>query len=154
MLLSCSFLLYCMLLLSECSSRCTESWKLLKMHSISTRADGIGTNLLDHTLAISVCDKLQLLNTYPHWVHRAGSKNCFKNICGSVYHDAMKAWLDNLRAHNSRTDNNTNQISKSSHGSGSRHPEELVTVCPPLPRNSAQKTIRGIMELQQVIQSM
>jgi hypothetical protein len=139
--LSCSYVLCCLVFFFSwdvTDSMCSESWKLLKMHTISTRADGIGTNLLDHALAISVCDKLQLLPAYPKWVHRAGSKSCFKNICGSIYHDVMKRWLVEMRA----------QSSSDSHHNQSRH-AAMLTTCPPLPRTSSQKTIRGIMELKQ-----
>ena len=114
---------------TRCS--CSENWRKLKFYSISTRADGIGTNLLDHTLAIVVCDKLNLLTKYPRWVHRAGTKACFNNICGSVYHDAMRGWLEDFRRDH-KDEKSGNEVG----------------VCPPLPRTSAQKTVRGIMELQ------
>jgi hypothetical protein len=133
--------LLCLLVLilhCDWSTSCSENWKFLKMNSIITRADGIGTNLLDHSLAISVCHKLEVLPVYPHWVHRAGTKNCFNNICGSVYHDAMKQWIDQYRA----------SLSSMHLRNATRHADEL-TVCPPLPRSSSQKNIRGIIELKE-----
>ena len=64
---------------------------------VKTRSDGIGSQLLDRVIKLAVAHKVGtqlgfeagLLPDWPVWERRAGSKDCFPEMCRSHLNDRL-----------------------------------------------------------------